>query len=270
MSDATTVSAQEPVSSRLRIEDQFVRLVMSCVLIAVLLLMVGFNFFMDLLAYVQISNDNIPPEWAMDALDRYRDYGGIPATFGGPVMQLLPGLITVFCFSTRRPILSHLGRIVFLLDILLILFSGVFLSQVVSPGDLESFLGGQQTYSDFHDVAQASFGLGWAYLGMLTGLSIIVPGPAPAEGDPAPPGSVAGDLLVGDNSGPVPASQPLQLGSGADEELAGEELSEQAMARRGQLLLGAEDVGSAPRAARRAAGGSRHAAATAGEKEKGK
>lgn len=104
----------------------------------------------------------------------YRGLSGVPSDIVGPLLQSVPALIAALCFAQGRSVLSLLGRIVFLLVVVLIALAVVAVASVDpnSPDQIENFSGGVETVLLFQDMSDAALHAGLVYFGLLTGLTL--------------------------------------------------------------------------------------------------
>jgi hypothetical protein len=99
---------------------------------------------------------------------------GIPATVTGTAMQILPALLTALCFASDKITLSWTGRIVFVLDLILVALSAVAVS-ILNPDAkwANDFTGNNSgLVQAYKDTAEFCLNTGLVYFGLLTGLTL--------------------------------------------------------------------------------------------------
>ena len=207
--------------------DSFVNSVLKPVLVLIFVIMIAANALIVAAFYnviVTARAANALTEFTIAGFSYLR---GAPSLFGGPILQMLPAVVSVLCFAKDSPTLSWTGRAVFILDIMLVLSSGLALAGIhpEDPSQTRNFPGGVATAQMFHEIAQASFTASWVYFGLLTGLSfaqaekisegeepdsedieVEAPPPATDADSPRPPGPEAttkGDWTIQLSAGPT-------------------------------------------------------------------
>ena len=109
--------------------------------------------------YEEIMLRHAPSPEVKGLVNLFAIFRGGTTIYGGPIVQLLPGLIAVLCFAKNQRILSRLGVAVLVLDIALLVISGVALS-VSAPSDLDRiFYGETAAFNQFRDIARPALAL---------------------------------------------------------------------------------------------------------------